>query len=99
MAAAWDNLALDNALAASGLLSEFDLLNFETRKEKFQARMADFALHILSKVIKFNEVHGTQIYVSMGIDCGPIVAGVIGRKKFAYDIWGGMLSKKKIFDE
>src|SRR6478736_4525386 len=24
----------------------------------------------------------------MGIDCGPAVAGVIGRRKFIYDLWG-----------
>jgi adenylate cyclase len=24
----------------------------------------------------------------VGINCGPVVAGVIGTKKFIYDIWG-----------
>ena len=24
----------------------------------------------------------------IGIDSGPVVAGVIGRKKFIYDLWG-----------
>ena len=24
----------------------------------------------------------------MGITTGPVIAGVIGRKKFAYDVWG-----------
>ena len=24
----------------------------------------------------------------MGINSGPVIAGVIGRKKFAYDMWG-----------
>ena len=24
----------------------------------------------------------------VGIHCGPVVAGVVGSKKFAYDIWG-----------
>ncbi len=26
--------------------------------------------------------------IRVGIHCGPVVAGVIGRRKFAYDIWG-----------
>jgi len=26
--------------------------------------------------------------VRIGIDCGPVVAGVIGRRKFIYDLWG-----------
>lgn len=24
----------------------------------------------------------------IGVDCGPAVAGVIGRRKFSYDVWG-----------
>jgi class 3 adenylate cyclase len=26
--------------------------------------------------------------VRIGIDTGPVVAGVIGRRKFIYDLWG-----------
>ncbi|MBU0764575.1 MAG: adenylate/guanylate cyclase domain-containing protein [Bacteroidetes bacterium] len=26
--------------------------------------------------------------IKIGIHSGPVIAGVIGRKKFAYDIWG-----------
>jgi guanylate cyclase len=31
---------------------------------------------------------GWPIEVRMGIDSGPVVAGVIGRAKFIYDLWG-----------
>lgn len=31
---------------------------------------------------------GYQIGVRMGVDCGPVIAGVIGKKKFTYDLWG-----------
>lgn len=31
---------------------------------------------------------GRQLRFRMGIDSGPVVAGVIGRKKFIYDLWG-----------
>ncbi|MEJ2162819.1 MAG: adenylate/guanylate cyclase domain-containing protein [Robiginitalea sp.] len=34
----------------------------------------------------FSEVTGFEIRV--GINTGPVVAGVVGTKKFAYDIWG-----------
>merc|ERR1719293_597120 len=33
-------------------------------------------------------VTGQPIQVRLGIHSGPCVAGVIGHKKFAYDIWG-----------
>ena len=31
--------------------------------------------------------------VRIGIHTGPVVAGVVGRKKFAYDIWGDAVNK------
>jgi adenylate cyclase len=31
---------------------------------------------------------GTVLQVRIGIDTGPVVAGVIGRAKFTYDLWG-----------
>jgi adenylate cyclase len=35
---------------------------------------------------------GAMMGVRIGIACGPVVAGVIGRRKFAYDIWGDTVS-------
>jgi class 3 adenylate cyclase len=29
-----------------------------------------------------------SISVRIGMDCGPVTAGVIGRRKFIYDLWG-----------
>ncbi|MFC2114397.1 adenylate/guanylate cyclase domain-containing protein [Bacteroidota bacterium] len=31
---------------------------------------------------------GIEIALRFGVDCGPVVAGVIGEKKFIYDLWG-----------
>src|SRR5436309_10009505 len=31
---------------------------------------------------------GMRLALRIGIHSGPVVAGVIGRKKFAYDLWG-----------
>ena len=30
----------------------------------------------------------TRFDIRIGINTGPVVAGVVGKKKFAYDIWG-----------
>lgn len=32
--------------------------------------------------------HGKRVDFRIGINSGPVVAGVIGRKKFIYDLWG-----------
>jgi len=37
---------------------------------------------------KVNDDHPPPLTVRIGMDCGPIVAGVIGTKRFLYDVWG-----------
>jgi len=48
------------------------------------AAAADLALAMLDTVA----ASGPPWQVRIGIDVGPVVAGVIGRHKFAYDVWG-----------
>jgi guanylate cyclase len=33
-------------------------------------------------------VNGKKLHLRIGINSGPVVAGVIGHKKFSYDLWG-----------
>ena len=35
-----------------------------------------------------HEIQGRKLKMRIGVNSGPVVAGVIGRKKFAYDLWG-----------
>lgn len=32
--------------------------------------------------------HDSTFQIRIGINSGPVVAGIVGIKKFAYDIWG-----------
>src|SRR5829696_9957504 len=35
---------------------------------------------------------GSTLGLRIGIDTGPVVAGVIGRSRFGYDLWGDMVN-------
>jgi class 3 adenylate cyclase/CheY-like chemotaxis protein len=50
--------------------------------------VADLALRMLDELARFNERSGANVEVRIGIHSGPVVAGIIGRHKFAYDVWG-----------
>ncbi len=42
----------------------------------------------MREYINQHEFHGQRISFRIGLNSGPVVAGVIGRKKFIYDLWG-----------
>jgi len=46
------------------------------------------AIEMRDEIKKFNQETGENINVRIGIHSGPVVAGVIGKNKFSYDIWG-----------
>jgi len=49
--------------------------------------IAETALRITAFVAEHARLHATW-QIRIGIDAGPIVAGVVGASKFAYDVWG-----------
>jgi class 3 adenylate cyclase len=50
--------------------------------------VADMALAVRQEVPRHRDPEGQPLAVRIGIDSGPVVAGVIGRRKFSYDLWG-----------
>jgi class 3 adenylate cyclase len=59
----------------------------EPRSDHAQA-IADLALDMITIVRSLRDPSGGELQVRIGAHCGPVVAGVIGRKKFIYDLWG-----------
>ena len=50
--------------------------------------VAELALDMHEEVEKINAETGGSLSLRIGINSGPVVAGVIGTKKFIYDLWG-----------
>jgi adenylate cyclase len=51
-------------------------------------RAAHMALDMLESLDQFNQRSGYNLQLRVGIHSGAVVAGVIGRRKFIYDLWG-----------
>jgi class 3 adenylate cyclase len=50
--------------------------------------IAEMALDMQSEIANFNAENSHNISIRIGIHSGPVVAGIIGTKKFIYDLWG-----------
>jgi adenylate cyclase len=52
------------------------------------ARLADLALDIRDALAGLVDPKGRAVPVRIGIASGPLVAGIVGTRKFFYDVWG-----------
>ena len=50
--------------------------------------MINFAKGMYQDLAKYNETAKIQFNIRIGLNCGPVTAGVIGTHKFIYDVWG-----------
>lgn len=50
--------------------------------------LADFALDMANVAVALRDPHGQPIPLRVGMACGPVVAGVVGSRRFFYDVWG-----------
>ncbi|XP_048520982.1 adenylate cyclase type 6 [Dendroctonus ponderosae] len=75
-------------MAASGLTqSTCDMQGF-----RHVTAMADYALRLKEQLQDVNEHSFNNFRIRIGINVGPVVAGVIGARKPQYDIWGNAVN-------
>ncbi len=72
-------IAGDAYMAAGGLP--------EYKKDHVQA-VAEMALDMQKAAKGFISASGESVRLRIGIHTGPVVAGVVGKRKFTYDLWG-----------
>ena len=56
--------------------------------ENHVEKIASFALEMLDVIRDYRQKNNVPLELRIGINSGAAVAGVIGKKKFIYDLWG-----------
>lgn len=59
-----------------------------TRSSNHPQAVASMALDMQDAIATFNKRNNLNFNIRIGIHTGSVVAGVIGLKKFTYDLWG-----------
>lgn len=88
--AAWDELADRHGVEKIKTIGDAYMVasGIPTPREDHAEAIADLALEMGAEANDSAGEAGVPLEVRIGIDTGPVVAGVIGRAKFSYDLWG-----------
>uniref|UniRef100_A0A2K6TRE9 Adenylate cyclase type 6 n=1 Tax=Saimiri boliviensis boliviensis TaxID=39432 RepID=A0A2K6TRE9_SAIBB len=81
-------------MAASGLnASTYDQVG-----RSHITALADYAMRLMEQMKHINEHSFNNFQMKIGLNMGPVVAGVIGARKPQYDIWGNTVNVSSRMD-
>jgi class 3 adenylate cyclase len=88
--ARWDALASDMGVEKIKTIGDAYMVaaGVPLPREDHAEAMAGMALAMGREVARVATESGLPLQLRIGIDTGPVIAGVIGRAKFIYDLWG-----------
>jgi class 3 adenylate cyclase len=58
----------------------------------YDKRAIDFALEMLTILRRFELEQGMILNVRIGVNAGDVVAGIVGKNRFIYDVWGDTIN-------
>ena len=87
---AWDALAAELRLEKIKTIGDEYMVvgGVPEPRSDHAAAVAWMALQMREELRSATQDLQRPLDVRIGIDCGPVIAGVIGRVKFSYDLWG-----------
>jgi class 3 adenylate cyclase len=88
--AGWDGLAARHGVEKIKTIGDAYMVaaGLPSPRADHAEAIADMALAMGPELTRCAAESGEELAVRIGIDTGPVVAGVIGRSKFIYDLWG-----------
>ncbi|XP_063359342.1 Ca(2+)/calmodulin-responsive adenylate cyclase-like isoform X3 [Cydia amplana] len=78
-------------MAAVGLIPEKKMLD-DASTRKHMATLVEFVFAMRDKLKDINDNSYNNFMLRVGLNVGPVVAGVIGARKPQYDIWGNTVN-------
>jgi adenylate cyclase len=57
-------------------------------REDHAEALANFALAMRDSLAEYSAANDVDLQMRIGLNSGPVVAGVIGKRRFLYDLWG-----------
>jgi class 3 adenylate cyclase len=88
--ARWDAIARDHSVEKIKTIGDayMAVAGIPAPRAEHAEAIAEMALAMGPELDRVADETGQALEVRIGIDSGPVIAGVIGRAKFIYDLWG-----------
>ena len=86
----FDRLADEHGLEKIKTIGDAYMLvgGLPTPSDDHPSAVASMALAMQQCIRDYNRQHGSELNIRIGLHTGPVIAGIIGRNKFTYDLWG-----------
>lgn len=79
-------------MAAVGLMPDHRILDNAVSAAIHLSALVEFVFAMRDKLVCINDNSYNNFMLRVGINVGPVVAGVIGARKPQYDIWGNTVN-------
>ena len=73
--------------------------NVSSTQAQHLEAIASLALEMQNEMSQFSRPNGQRFSLRIGFHTGPVVAGVIGKKTFAFDLWGHTVNMASRMEE